>query len=103
MCGAWAVSGVTRTGADQVRPPSAEYVSQPMSAAAVWVSQVTYRFPAASALISPSIHQSGRATVPLAGHSASGDAGQCVRSGEEVKNSYPGRTASVRWLVGWPS
>ena len=87
MCGARSWSGVTRTGADQVLPPSRDQVSQPMSPAAVWVSQVAYRLPAASALRSPSIHQAGSESVPWPGHSGRGAAGQRVPSAEEVKYS----------------
>src|SRR5215467_13944786 len=100
MCGALSVSGVTRTGGAHILQPLGDQLSQPMSPWGVWVSHVAYRFPAASAAMSPSIHHSGSDRVPLAGHSVSGCV-QVVPVREDVNSSWPGCTARVPGSVGW--
>jgi hypothetical protein len=71
-----------------------------MSPLLVWVSQVAYRFPAASVAMSPSIHHSGSDNAPLPGDSSSGRA-HAWPSREVVKNSWPGCTLRVPGSVGW--
>jgi hypothetical protein len=56
-----------------------------VSRSLAWVSQVAYRFPAASAAIAPSIHQVLVATDPVAGAIGTGFDQVFPPSPDEVK------------------
>src|SRR5262249_38584112 len=89
MCGTLRRSSGTWRGADQCTPRSAENASHPMSCrcppVVTWVSQVAYRFPAASTPIPPSIPHSDSDMVPARGPTATGADQLAPPSAEEVK------------------
>jgi hypothetical protein len=85
MCSALSWSGVTLRAGDHVRPWSVEYDSQPMSPPGCWVSQVAYRFPAASMLKSTSIQVTRKPIRPAPGRMATGFDQVRPPSADEVK------------------
>src|SRR5262249_39480458 len=88
MCSALSWSGVTRWAGAHVRPRSVEYDSQPMSPPGLWVSQVAYRFPAASLLRATSIQVTNKPIRPAPERMATGFDHVRPPSAAEVKTIW---------------